>query len=178
MSKHGDDRVGDAIQHMIVIFVLSMLAYTASGFWLSMTLGGIANGVFAKILKRVLKIPRPVPVKRATSGMPSSHSYLLFYFATVAVLERSNEIGGGEEALLVLAALICIHRVYYQYHTAAQCLVGACVGVCMAFIWTQSPLHVKLSNADDFDPQTLTVLLTSILVAGWGISKFRHVFIG
>lgn len=173
-----EDVVGDGIQYGVVLYVLGMLASTGSGFWLSVAIGGMVNGVLAKLLKRVVQAPRPVPVKRATSGMPSSHAYLLFFFSGLAKHSSST----GDEwywmGLTAASTAVCLHRIAYRYHTLAQCVVGACVGWGMAMAWHASSLHQELQSWPRLDPAALGSVLAAVVLTGMAISKFRTVFTG
>ncbi|KAH9258500.1 hypothetical protein BASA81_003002 [Batrachochytrium salamandrivorans] len=171
-----DDMVGDGIQYGIVLYVLGMLASKGTGFWLSVAIGGMVNGVLAKLLKRAVQAPRPVPVKRATTGMPSSHAYLLFFFSSLA--KHSSFEDGHWMGLTVASAAVCLHRVAYQYHTLEQCVVGACVGWGMAIAWQASSLHAELQSRPPFDRVALGSVLAGVVLAGLAISKFRTVFTG
>ena len=48
--------------------------------------GAVVNGLLSKILKRILRRPRPSGAPLADPGMPSSHAMSLFYFATYLLL--------------------------------------------------------------------------------------------
>jgi hypothetical protein len=46
----------------------------------------LLNALTSKIIKRVVRQPRPPTSKKGGYGMPSSHAHLLFYFLTISSL--------------------------------------------------------------------------------------------
>jgi dolichyldiphosphatase len=52
--------------------------------------GGIVNSIISKVLKSIIKQPRPVEANKEGYGMPSSHAQALFYFSTVLSLKSSE----------------------------------------------------------------------------------------
>lgn len=101
-----------------------------------------------KVIKHVWKQPRP-SLNCAyldtcnTYGMPSSHTQLIFFQCTWALLVarcRTRHPTGTLDALLVacgcaLATLVGASRVVLGYHSVEQVLVGAAAGVATAVVW-------------------------------------------
>lgn len=128
------------------------------------------NESLNKVLKSAIREPRPVFRLNAYNefGMPSNHSQFMSFFSTYAllfVLVRMPQINAlftfhvGMERLwrlLIVATtwlgtlLVCYGRVYLQYHTVGQVLVGFIVGLVAGIVWfaiTQlilSPLYPKI----------------------------------
>ncbi|XP_019871737.2 dolichyldiphosphatase 1-like [Aethina tumida] len=82
-------------------------------------------------------------------GMPSSHSQFVWFFATYVIyfvfirlhhLNNNTIIENVSKFLIisssvVMALLVSISRIYLHYHTIAQVLCGALVGVLFATVW-------------------------------------------
>ncbi|ORZ03188.1 phosphatidic acid phosphatase type 2/haloperoxidase [Syncephalastrum racemosum] len=110
--------------------------------------GSILSAITAKMLKRVLRQPRPVPVKRDPAirikqsyGMPSSHSLVMAYFA--AYLSIAWLVSGGL-ALFWLAVVtdtaalaVMWSRIRLGHHSLAQVAVGFAIGALLALSWHQ-----------------------------------------
>ncbi|KAJ3387748.1 regulator of (H+)-ATPase in vacuolar membrane [Entophlyctis sp. JEL0112] len=126
------------------------------------SLGAILVVILAKVLKRVLRQPRPINSKnkdRSNSrngsndtknanaafddyGMPSSHATTIVYMAVYLVMWifDSDEIDGWWQAVLsvlVVSVSACVgmSRVALGHHTAAQVAVGAVVGSLFGAGW-------------------------------------------
>ena len=109
-----------------------------------------------------LHSPRPAAVGFSPHGMPSNHSQFVFFFAaywcsylrfnanTRPVVLRGDRRKLQEAPghlchsvvkpvavfmIPVCAMLVSAGRVYLTYHTPAQVIVGALVGVTMGFVW-------------------------------------------
>ncbi|KAA8643300.1 hypothetical protein EYZ11_002340 [Aspergillus tanneri] len=103
------------------------------------------------ILKRIIKEQRPKQMFGKGYGMPSSHAQFAFYFAVYLALfllfRHAPTLPPSEAKLrffirLMLALGACfgagavaLSRVYLNYHTPKQVLVGCIVGVGCAFAW-------------------------------------------
>lgn len=62
----------------------------------------VLNAILSKILKRTLKIPRPVGSKEGGFGMPSSHTQSLFYFFSIlSTIFLSSHAGESIYTILV-----------------------------------------------------------------------------
>lgn len=108
--------------------------------------GGIGNSILSKILKKIIKQPRP---DRSTSdgyGMPSSHAQSIFYFITIAALliqqHQSKLFSIPMTAILFTYAFFANKwRVQTGLHTITQTLVGAGIGSIVGFLiynnWNQ-----------------------------------------
>ncbi|XP_060517018.1 dolichyldiphosphatase 1-like [Cylas formicarius] len=82
-------------------------------------------------------------------GMPSSHAQFVWFFATYIiyfVVIRLHHMNNNTiienvskffilSSSLLLAIVVCISRVYLQYHTVWQVLCGALVGIIFATFW-------------------------------------------
>ncbi|KAL8856800.1 MAG: hypothetical protein Q9178_006637 [Gyalolechia marmorata] len=103
------------------------------------------------LLKRMIKGERPPRIKAKGYGMPSSHAQFVVFFCvylTLFLLFRHSPHPSdthrpttlNERLLLatwsfVFAAMVCASRVYLQYHTVNQVLVGSIVGAVTAIAW-------------------------------------------
>ncbi|KAJ3653299.1 hypothetical protein Zmor_012558 [Zophobas morio] len=82
-------------------------------------------------------------------GMPSSHAQFVWFFATYVIyfviirlhhMNNNTIIENMSKILIIsssllMALLVCVSRIYLQYHTISQVLCGAVVGVFFATIW-------------------------------------------
>ncbi|KAA8907531.1 phosphatidic acid phosphatase type 2/haloperoxidase [Sphaerosporella brunnea] len=98
------------------------------------------------VLKRIIREERPKLMHGKGYGMPSSHAQFSAFFALylVLLLLRRN-LGGGElpgwrRAVYAVAAVtgsvaVAASRVYLNYHTPKQVVVGYAAGLVCALGW-------------------------------------------
>lgn len=81
--------------------------------------------------------------------MPSSHAQFVWFFATYVIyfvfirlhhMNNNTIIENVSKILIIssslmLAILVCVSRIYLQYHTFAQVLCGAVLGILFATFW-------------------------------------------
>ena len=80
--------------------------------------GAVLNALLSKVLKRLLKSPRPSGAPLADPGMPSSHAQSLFYLATyvsLALLDSPDY----SVAVKATASLVIVLGVRALCHTCA-----------------------------------------------------------
>lgn len=120
--------------------------------------GQLACEALNFVLKRLLKQERPVRMHGKGYGMPSSHAQFVAFFAvsmclfllvrhqppTTARAKRRNDnhtpLTVAERALggllcLLMAASVAWSRIYLNYHTELQVLVGSAAGAVSGFAW-------------------------------------------
>merc|ERR1712137_484767 len=97
---------------------------------------------FNKVLKRLIREPRPSLSPKDGFGMPSAHSQFAFFLLTFVTLllcwkwrTRSKESITQLIFLWATAFAVCIGRVYLSYHTMSQVLVGVLVGCLLGLAW-------------------------------------------
>lgn len=105
-------------------------------------LGSILNAVVAKVLKRIIREPRPDGAAKSDPGMPSSHATALSFLSVAALLNILAHDGphptvrlAAAAAAVAASALASRWRVSAGYHSAPQVLVGWLVGCINAVIW-------------------------------------------
>jgi len=104
-------------------------------------------------LKRIIKEERPKEMNGNGYGMPSSHAQFVTYFSlslTLFLLLRHSppkntiashrpltiEVRIGVSILaLICASIVAWSRVYLNYHTPKQVLIGATAGAVSAILW-------------------------------------------
>eukprot|EP00039_Didymoeca_costata_P009068 m.120118 g.120118 ORF g.120118 m.120118 type:complete len:233 (+) comp14347_c0_seq2:165-863(+) len=122
---------------------------------MTLLIGLIVDERLNAIIKNITKQPRPArgegPIW-SEYGMPSSHTEFMFFLATYVTLWLSicvksrvrPELGPIMIKLgkfLVIAGMYCLafivafSRFYLEYHTMAQVIVGACVGIGFGVVW-------------------------------------------
>eukprot|EP00850_Spirogloea_muscicola_P022342 SM000289S10408 [mRNA] locus=s289:26730:28027:+ [translate_table: standard] len=149
-----DDRVGKLLAWASLLPVLIAFA----GFpghvlarrelrTIAFCLGTIASEAANQVLKRTLRMPRPMTCEALemceSHGMPSSHAQYMCFFAlymTLLVLRHNTYDDGVSKVLSAtlpwpFALLTMISRVYLGYHTLSQVMAGACVGLAGAILW-------------------------------------------
>ncbi len=109
-------------------------------------LGQLMSVAINVLVKKMIKEPRPIGAHLDDEGMPSNHAQFIFFFAmyyTLELLFRSPRRVCPyllrlfyTSVLLVLALLVSLSRVYLNYHTFEQVVVGAVLGAFNAFIWS------------------------------------------
>ncbi|KAH8609051.1 putative PAP2 superfamily [Trypanosoma vivax] len=141
-----------ALLSLLPIFIVIFLAGLASASRyprqdaaLVLLLALCQNTVLNAILKKVLKMPRPHHYLRrsgeigapSSHGMPSDHAQFMFFFVTWLLRKaHANKIPvpvGMQLFLLGAATLVACGRVYNSFHTVAQVVVGAIVGIVNAY---------------------------------------------
>lgn len=169
--------------HFSLLPIYTMVFYT-SWFLLSREIepvivvgGHLVSEVLNKILKKIIKQPRPEFHKdfgtgsySLTYGMPSAHSQFMGFFCgyfICIILFKMQNFGDFEKMisasiLVTVGTLVCFSRVYLLYHTYQQVLVGVMFGALLGLIY---------------------FVITSILrdvgfidwVLGWPINKWFYI---
>lgn len=109
----------------------------AAAAWL--VIGATANGVAAKLFKRLLNHDRPVTARgrKDDPGMPSSHAQSLAFLCTYAAV-TARAAGwpvGGSVAVALAGAFLASLRVWMGLHTWPQVIVGASLGCSYSLLW-------------------------------------------
>ena len=119
------------------------------GFWFSVVVGAIVNAFGVKVLKRILRRPRPKDCTKIDPGMPSSHAHMLSYFSGFAALTTSTELG---LVMFILSAIVSAERAYRGIHTIAQIGVGLITGYLGAYGWIHSSSigHAQFMKWDEY----------------------------
>ncbi|KAF9532964.1 hypothetical protein CPB83DRAFT_589943 [Crepidotus variabilis] len=124
--------------------------YTRSAAAAYYTAGAIFCSLSVKVIKRLVKQPRPPPTARKlkkTYGMPSTHSAAISYLATYIVLASMflpvhpsfppsiNIRLLAPVVALPWAVAVVMSRLWLGHHTVPQVLAGASYGVALASVW-------------------------------------------
>jgi len=89
--------------------------------------------VLVKVLKKLIRAPRPYMGKDSTFGMPSTRAASLFYIVTFLILV--NNISQKTIIFLVAAAVLCcVIKYVMQEHSLRQLIAGAIMGVAIAYL--------------------------------------------
>ncbi|KAI8384225.1 PAP2 superfamily-domain-containing protein [Radiomyces spectabilis] len=126
------------------------LGYVRSFHVAYFTIGAVFTAVLAKILKHIVRQPRPQGSNKRSKkswssayGMPSSHSQAIAFF-TVYIHLLITTSTAFTYPVVTWLCLGCAHtfafaviwsRVRLRHHTPAQVLVGTLLGISMAYIW-------------------------------------------
>ena len=86
-----------------------------------------------KILKRYLKIPRPIIQKNATFGMPSTRAATIFFIIVFLIL--ANKVSIITILMLLSVALVaCGIKYVLKEHSFNQLFIGAIIGIVVAWL--------------------------------------------
>lgn len=104
--------------------------------------GSIANSLIGKLLKKVIRQPRPDGASKSDHGMPSSHATSLSFLSVASLFNVLRHKGlilstslVASLACVILAFIACRWRIVAGYHTAPQVVVGWIVGTVNALFW-------------------------------------------
>ncbi|CAO3668379.1 unnamed protein product [Rhizopus stolonifer] len=134
-------------RYVTITGVLLAILYFRSFHLIYFTCGAIFTTIEAKILKHIIKQPRPDSNRlrnKTTYGMPSSHSQAISFFATyfqqVALfLSPKSMFGIPPNVFALLLDLFSFSviwsRVYLGHHTKSQVFVGTALGIVSALGW-------------------------------------------
>lgn len=110
-----------------------------------MFIGQLGNVVVNVLLKHVVRMPRPADKEHLDHsgkyGMPSNHTQFMAYLAIFALMANQKRYGEFKYprvlsfALLIASFVVGWSRVYLEYHTTDQVLVGWLVGASVAVAW-------------------------------------------
>ncbi|GME70471.1 unnamed protein product [Ambrosiozyma monospora] len=129
---------------LILVFLFSWFVTTREIEPCFMALGQTINDIISIIFKKIVKFERPKVGQIFKTdgglvyGMPSSHSQFVAFFTTYLVLKMClqwphrlspSALAGSIALVLVSFALVVYSRLYFQYHTVAQCVVGCLLGL-------------------------------------------------
>ena len=81
--------IGESAKHCVIGAVCTVILYVDSIVPIYYVIGGMGNAVLNKILKKIIKEPRPENSPKIGHGMPSSHAQSIYYFTTVLVSKIS-----------------------------------------------------------------------------------------
>ncbi|KMP09539.1 hypothetical protein CIHG_09715 [Coccidioides immitis H538.4] len=120
-------------------------------------------------LKRVIRQERPQQVYGKGYGMPSSHSQFVAFFAfsvALFLLVRHKPTSSStlpndspstltERVILSLlafsgAAAVASSRIYLNYHTPKQVMVGIAAGIAFSVVWYLFGTHLRRSGWIDW----------------------------
>lgn len=132
--------LADLTKYTVSIAVASCLLYNHDTPTLFYVTASVANSAIGKVLKLLIKQPRPDGTHKEDPGMPSSHatslSFLsLAFFGYVAKYMNSVIKTTGAGILVILALVATYWRVSAGYHTVPQVVAGWIVGSCNSMLF-------------------------------------------
>ncbi|CAG8476350.1 9010_t:CDS:2 [Ambispora gerdemannii] len=127
---------------IVVSYVTTILARREVA-TINMFIGQIVCEALNAVLKSVMKEKRPTDKLGKGYGMPSSHAQFIGFFATFSVIYLYRRIRFQQNAwkhpialgLLGFAGAVSYSRIYLNYHTPNQVLVGITFGTSFATAW-------------------------------------------
>lgn len=128
----------------VMVSYATLIVYRRDSTSLLNCSGQLVNLVINLALKHLFDQPRPDDGSELQDpGMPSNHSQFICYFAMLNILQivfRPSSLPTLYRAiyslgLAVLAAVVCLSRLYLHYHSVDQVIVGAIIGTAFGGIW-------------------------------------------
>ncbi|XP_053598911.1 dolichyldiphosphatase 1-like [Microplitis demolitor] len=152
---------GDSLGHLlslislmpfaIIIGFLTLILFRRDLHTICFFIGVVVTDIIGLSLKYTIREARPMrrDVIYVEYGMPSSHSLLMWFFATYTALFVCLRMHQNNNSTVVeklwrwtiiggcttVAILVSYSRIYLQYHTISQVLCGFIVGVIMGITW-------------------------------------------
>jgi dolichyldiphosphatase len=137
--------------HVLLIVLSTLVVFRREWQPLLLLAGLLLNHAMNRMLKATLAHPRPLSTTRDASeyGMPSSHAQfsafaLAYFIYWLTHHHRWNDhpvLSRLElSAALALVLAVAYARVYLDYHTAPQVIVGLVLGFVVGWIYS---MHIK-----------------------------------
>ena len=138
---------------------IAMVVVLLSSSWspLFFIIMGVFNAILSKVLKNIIKQPRPLSSAKPGYGMPSSHAQSLFYFSTVlsltffrsALSSKSLAIVSVFSSMMIYiyAILASSWRVVKNLHSVQQTIVGCVIGLITGILAFYLETHSLLSES-------------------------------
>ena len=127
---------------LLLTFYLSWLIITRELESIIVAGGQLINEFINKILKRLIKQPRPhISLMGPGYGMPSAHSqfvgFLLSYWSLKLWLQWGTVPNKFKYNLylFIFTITVCLSRVYLLYHTFDQIIIGYVIGILNGIIY-------------------------------------------
>lgn len=159
---------------IILIFISWYLLWDHNNLFFYFNVGILANAILNLILKGIIQEPRPMfdstKVNLAKTyakeyffqngipfdifGMPSGHAQMSFFITAFIYLslKHTNLLW----FYFVFSIFICYQRVYFDYHSISQVVVGSLVGLVFAyFVYNLARDKIKgkiREKPDDYGP--------------------------
>ena len=92
--------------------------------------------ICVKILKKILRHPRPIMTDRDTYGMPSTRAASLFFIIIYLLLNHKNVSKTTIIILFTTAIFCCGIKYFMKEHLLSQLCAGAIVGSILAYLVT------------------------------------------
>lgn len=90
-SNNFQKYIGKSAKYVVSFTVGIVILINESTLPLYYVTSAVTNSIFGKIIKRIVKQPRPIESPKLGYGMPSSHTNAITFFTTVLFF-KSNEI--------------------------------------------------------------------------------------
>lgn len=134
--------IASFIPHIIAIYTISVSIYAKCINHLLFLIGLVISHESAKIMKKMLKQPRPTGAFLSSYGMPSDHSMFMFFITSYVILFlrsnprlRRSSFAISAVSLIVTSCLVCFSRLYLGVHSVDQVSVGAGIGILLGCFW-------------------------------------------
>jgi len=135
LDREMDDFLSNNVRWLVAVPSAAYLWWFRDVAFALFLCAAIANAVVVKVLKKLLRQPRPPhSPHHGDSGMPSSHAASLFFFSS------GGEFAEGSQLLLLhmTVAALALHRVRSGHHFVSQVVAGAALGGANGTLWRVS----------------------------------------
>jgi membrane-associated phospholipid phosphatase len=150
--------IGRSAKYVVSGTVASILLLDNSVIPLYYVVIGICGALFSKVLKNILKQPRPKASPKRGYGMPSSHTSAIAYFTLLIYFKGPAVITNRFHLLLLNIAMVfygvmaCYWRITSHLHSVSQIAVGGLIGSIGAFsaLYFENSVCYWLNELVDF----------------------------
>ncbi|KAI8900345.1 PAP2 superfamily-domain-containing protein [Globomyces pollinis-pini] len=128
----------------LIVSYITLIIFKRDIVTLYLFIGQLGNEIVNKCLKEWIQEKRPSDhLGDGSYGMPSSHSQFMWFFTTFCILHLYTHVSFRYKlmkpfiscGLVVMALLVGVSRVYLEYHTIEQVVVGSCLGLIIGLTW-------------------------------------------
>ena len=134
-------------------------------------IGVVLNDVINLILKSILKEERPsgTGLDDVSYGMPSRHAQFTAFVCVLLLLKTPFRMKAVPFQVILLSSMLfmAFARVYLQYHTVGQVVVGCLVGAVLAVIWHSRSRSLALSKQLIVATSCLSALIDTATGSTW-----------
>ncbi|KAK9818751.1 hypothetical protein WJX74_009128 [Apatococcus lobatus] len=174
-------RINEATKWAVTAVVALVLLWRHDVHSMWSVVGCVASSFICKVLKQLINQQRPSGARKTDGGMPSSHANNLGFLSTYVAVACWHDLPGladpsrtfGTASGVMAAALFLAYlRVATGYHSAAQVIVGFCLGAASSIAWHRLGLVTVLDPSQQHLIFYLQ-LVTGAAAAVWALVNVR-----
>lgn len=135
--------VASLLPILMLVVYLTLIVSRRDLATIYITVGQIGTEIVNYVLKHWIKESRPIVKLHKGYGMPSSHAQFMTYWAAIVSLWILYRLRFRVKIfkfiiisiVYLTTIVVCYSRVYLQYHTVKQVLIGSVVGTLCGTMW-------------------------------------------